>query len=128
METNANATITSLSLPSALLTVLLCRYLGEVRVLTTSCCITELERLGPALYGALTVAKSFPVYKCGHKVAVPASQCVGELAAGKAAGGEHFIVASQDPGLRSGLSIHVLQFNYRDAVPRFFHITHHHPP
>ena len=104
-DRNVNATI-----------MLFCRYLGEVRVLTTSCCITELERLGPALYGALTIAKTFPVYKCGHKVAVPASQCLGDLAAGKPAGREHFIVASQDPELRSV------------ALSRYCHITHYHPP
>ena len=40
---------------------LLARYLGEVRLLTTSCCITELEQLN--CYGAMMVAKGFPVFK-----------------------------------------------------------------
>ena len=35
-------------------------------MLTTQCCIMELEKLGPELFGALMILKQFPVHKCGH--------------------------------------------------------------
>jgi len=77
------------------------KYLGEVSLLTTSCCILELESLGPQLYGACMVAKNFAIYKCGHKKAVPASKCITSLVNGES--GQHFIVASQDYSLRTKL-------------------------
>eukprot|EP00092_Neocalanus_flemingeri_P005082 GFUD01005465.1.p1 GENE.GFUD01005465.1~~GFUD01005465.1.p1 ORF type:complete len:243 (+),score=62.33 GFUD01005465.1:50-778(+) len=75
------------------------KYLGEARLLTTSCCITELEKLGPPVYGAMMVAKSFPIFKCGHKQAQPANNCIMSLLGEK--NSQHFIVASQDNELRS---------------------------
>ena len=74
------------------------KYLGDVQLLTTSCCITELEQLGPQMYGAMRVAKQFQVLKCGHSDPVMATQCVLSLI------GEdnrrHLLLASQDTGLR----------------------------
>ena len=80
------------------LTSCLVRYLGEVKLLTTSCCITELEKLGPPVYGAMMVAKGFPVFKCGHKTPQPANSCILSLLGAK--NSQHFIVASQDNELR----------------------------
>merc|ERR1712153_76525 len=69
------------------------------KLLTTSCCITELERLGPPVYGAMMVAKSFPIFKCGHKTPQPANKCIMSLIGEK--NSQHFIVASQDNELRN---------------------------
>lgn len=56
------------------------KYLGDVKLLTTPCCIIEmekLERLEPKLYGACIVLKQFGIHKCGHeKEAKPASKCL----------------------------------------------------
>ena len=76
----------------------MCRYLGEAKLLTTSCCITELEKLGPPVYGAMMVAKGFPVFKCGHKIPQPASKCIMSLIG--QSNSHHFIVACQDSELR----------------------------
>ena len=76
------------------------RYLGEVRLLTTACCIKELEELrtlNPEVYGALMITKSFPVYKCGHREAVSGQECVLSLVR---EGGRHLMVSTQDNDLR----------------------------
>lgn len=75
------------------------KYLGEVKLLTTSCCISELEKLGPQLYGATRVAKTFPIFKCGHKVPRPANECVSSVVGEK--NSHHFIIASRDHDLRT---------------------------
>jgi len=75
------------------------KYLGEVKILTTSCCITELEGLGPQMYGAMRVAKQFPVLKCSHVTPIPAHQCVLSLLG--TSNTQHLILVSQDAGLRS---------------------------
>ena len=80
------------------LQLLSCRYLGEVRLLTTACCIKELESLGSAVYGALMITKGFPIYKCGHKTSLPASQCILSLLGERNT--EHLVVATQDSSLR----------------------------
>ena len=77
--------------------IVLSRYLGDVRLLTTACCIKEMESLGPAVYGALMITKSFPVYKCGHKTPLSASQCLASLVS---QGESHLMVATQDASLR----------------------------
>ena len=79
-------------------TIITYRYLGEVRLLTTACCIKELESLGSAVYGALMITKGFPIYKCGHKTSLPASQCILSLL-GKT-NSSHLMVATQDSSLR----------------------------
>ena len=79
----------------------LSRYLGEVKLLTTACCIKELESLGPAVYGALMITKSFPVYKCGHKTSLSASECIMSLVSGgESSQSRHMMVATQDSSLR----------------------------
>ena len=53
------------------------KYLGDVKLLTTKCCILEAERLGPTLYGATTILKQFSVHKCGHDDdPKPAAKCL----------------------------------------------------
>ena len=75
-----------------------------MKLLTTACCIKEMESLGPPVYGALMITKSFPVYKCGHKTPLPANQCilslVGSSEAVEAGHSQHLMVATQDSGLR----------------------------
>ena len=46
----------------------------------------------------MMVAKSFQIYKCGHKVPKPASKCILSLIGEN--NSDHFIVASQDNELR----------------------------
>ena len=80
--------------------IFICRYLGEVKLLTTACCIKELEELktiNPGVYGALMITKTFPVYKCGHKEAVTGQECVLSLVRD---GARHLMVATQDNDLR----------------------------
>ena len=69
-----------------------------MRLLTTACCIKELESLGSAVFGALMISKGFPIYKCGHKTSLPASQCILALLGER--NSEHLMVATQDSGLR----------------------------
>ena len=33
------------------------KYLGDVKLLTTKCCIQEVEKLGPELFGAAVILK-----------------------------------------------------------------------
>ena len=71
-----------------------------MKLLTTACCIKELEelvKLNPSVYGALMVTKTFPVYKCGHEVAVSGHQCMMDLVS---VPGSHLMVATQDNALR----------------------------
>jgi rRNA-processing protein FCF1 len=47
------------------------KYLGdEVKIVTTRCCILELEVLlengASELFGALQILKQFPLHECGH--------------------------------------------------------------
>ena len=56
----------------------------------------ELRSLNPGVYGALMITKTFLIYKCGHKEAVSANQCILEMVSGK----NHLMVATQDSDLR----------------------------
>ena len=42
------------------------KYLGEVKLLTTKCCIMECEKLGSEVFGASVILKQFGIHKCGH--------------------------------------------------------------
>ena len=42
------------------------KYLGEVKLLTTKCCIMECEKLGSEIFGATVILKQFGIHKCGH--------------------------------------------------------------
>lgn len=93
------------------------KYLdAEVKFLTTACVITETEKLGPKLYGAMLIVKQFIVHKCGHeKNPISASDCL--LSMLGAINSNHYFIATQDPNLRnkakhiSGVPILYLNYN-----------------
>ena len=93
------------------------KYFGdEVKLLTTACILTELEKLGEsidqllanefssflfcmvagaAVHGALVIVKQFPLRKCGHeKDPISASKCLLSLVRRQNA--EHYVIATQD--------------------------------
>ncbi|XP_076320176.1 rRNA-processing protein UTP23 homolog [Tachypleus tridentatus] len=70
---------------------------GEVKLMTTSCVVTETEKLGPALFGAMLVVKQFHVRKCGHeKKPIVASECLYSMVKNNS---DHYFIATQDPEL-----------------------------
>ena len=78
------------------------KYLGEVKLLTTKCCIQEVEKLGPSLFGATTILKQFALHKCGHDDnPLPAVDCIKSMI-GKD-NKSRYIVASNDGTLRGEL-------------------------
>eukprot|EP00088_Acartia_fossae_P047672 TRINITY_DN5172_c0_g1_i8.p1 TRINITY_DN5172_c0_g1~~TRINITY_DN5172_c0_g1_i8.p1 ORF type:complete len:249 (+),score=53.45 TRINITY_DN5172_c0_g1_i8:79-825(+) len=78
------------------------KYLEEVKLITTGCCITEMESIGsPELYGATLILKGIPLFRCDHKKAVSASACIKSLIG--AGNQNHLIIASQDHNFRSEL-------------------------
>lgn len=75
------------------------KYLGDVKLLTTKCCILEMEKLGPSVYGALTILKQFPLHRCGHDDEPrPAIKCLKSML-GTDNPSRYFVV-SQDKDLR----------------------------
>lgn len=74
---------------------------GEVKLLTTSCCIIETEKLGPALHGAAMILKQFAVYKCGHDPTSPkpAIKCFKSMLGTN--NPNHYFIATQDIELRT---------------------------
>ena len=76
-------------------------YLGEeVKIITTRCCLLELERLvgiESDLYGALQVLKQFPLHECGHghtdEERRPSAKCIRSMIAG--GNPKRYFVASQ---------------------------------
>ena len=75
------------------------KYLGDVKLLTTKCCIQEVEKLGPELFGATVILKQFAVHKCGHDdEPKPASKCIKSMLGAK--NENRYFVASQDPEVR----------------------------
>ena len=53
------------------------KYLGEVKLLTTKCCIQECEKLGPQVFGATVILKQFGIHKCNHEEDTkPAMKCL----------------------------------------------------
>lgn len=50
---------------------------GDVKLLTTECNVTEVDKLGPAFRGASFIIKQYPIHRCGHsKAPVSGSQCI----------------------------------------------------
>jgi len=75
------------------------KYLGEVKLLTTKCCIQEIEKLGPALFGAGVILKQFAVHKCGHDdEPKPAAKCIKSMLG--TGNPSRYFVATQDYELR----------------------------
>jgi len=74
------------------------KYLGEVKLLTTKCCIQEIEKLGSDLFGATVILKQFAVHKCDCAAPVPAAKCIKSML--KDNNPNRYFVATQDPELR----------------------------
>lgn len=76
------------------------KYVGEVKLMTTGCCISEIEALRlPQLNGATIILKGMPLFKCEHRTPLPAADCIKSLI--KDGNPHHFIVGTQDPALRA---------------------------
>lgn len=73
------------------------KYLGDIKLLTTKCCIEECDKLN--LYGANLILKQFSIHKCQHEEGFrPAMKCLKSMI-----GAENtcrYFVATQDPQLR----------------------------
>lgn len=77
----------------------LVKYLsGEIKVVTTPCAILEVEKLGPAVYGAMLILKQFPVHQCGHKTPVLATKCLKTMIA--SSNENKYMLATQDRDLQ----------------------------
>lgn len=74
------------------------KYLGEVKLLTTKCCIQECEKLGPQLSGATTILKQFALHQCGHDETKSARTCLQSMV--KASKNNHYFLATNDQFLR----------------------------
>ena len=74
------------------------KYIGEVKLLTTKCCIQECEKLGPELSGATAILKQFPIHKCGHDPPKSARTCLQSMI--KASKSNHYFLATNDQFLR----------------------------
>jgi len=78
------------------------KYLDEVKMITTGCCITEMETIGShQLFGATQILKNLPLFRCGHKKAVSGRSCIKELVGD--GNQHHLMIASQDDNLRNEL-------------------------
>jgi len=77
----------------------------EVKILTTSCVVRELELLGGEFYGALHIAKQYKKVSCKHQVKydepTPAADCICKVV-GKNNEDQYF-VATQDPELTENI-------------------------
>jgi len=77
------------------------KYLGEVKLLTTSCCIQEAEtlmKMDSKLYGVSVILKQFAIHKCNCKESKPAAKCIKGMLG--SANSSRYFVASQDKVLR----------------------------
>ena len=76
------------------------KYLGDVKLLTTKCCIMECEKLGPELFGATVILKQFGIHKCGHdETPKPAFKCLKSMVGDKNT--NRYFIATQDADLRT---------------------------
>jgi len=49
---------------------------AQYEILTTNCCVKELEKIGTPVYGALCVLRQFALKPCGHLEPIPAIHCL----------------------------------------------------
>jgi len=78
------------------------KYLEDVKMVTSTCCISEAENIGAhELWGAIQILKRFPLFSCGHKKALSASNCIKSLI--KDGNPHHLMIATQDITLRHEL-------------------------
>ena len=83
------------------------KYLGEVKLLTTKCCIQECEKIGSELFGATMILKQFSVHKClkcGDEFR-PAMKCLKSMVSD--GNKNRYFIASQDPELKVTFINHV---------------------
>ncbi|KAF7487696.1 rRNA-processing protein UTP23 -like protein [Sarcoptes scabiei] len=75
------------------------KYLNDqVKLLTTVCVVTEIEKISHSFYGAMLIIKQFPIHKCGHeKKPIAANECLYSLLERRKS--EHYFLATQDPEL-----------------------------
>ena len=59
------------SLPSSLAS-----HPPQYEILTTNCCVKELEKIGSPVYGALCILRQFALKPCGHVEPIPAIHCL----------------------------------------------------
>ncbi|KAL1512973.1 hypothetical protein ABEB36_002468 [Hypothenemus hampei] len=76
------------------------KYLqGEVKLITTSCAIVEMENLGPKLNGALAILKNYVLHKCGHENKnIPGFKCILSMVSN--GNPNHYMVCTQDRDLQ----------------------------
>ena len=48
----------------------------QFEILTTNCCVKELEKIGSPVYGALNILRQFALKPCGHVEPIPAIHCL----------------------------------------------------
>ena len=48
----------------------------QYEILTTDCCLRELEKIGSPVYGALCILRQFALKPCGHVEPIPATHCL----------------------------------------------------
>jgi len=71
----------------------------ETKLLTTQCVILETERFGKHTFGAMIIAKTFGIHKCGHEGSpVSATNCLVSML--EKENPNRYVIASQDPDLR----------------------------
>lgn len=91
----------------------------EVKMCTTTCVVTETEKLGPLLYGAMLIVKQYPVRKCGHEDnPISGSKCIKDTI--KNGNPNHYIIATQDQELadlaRSVPGVPLLYLNFNAII------------
>merc|ERR1712168_1102844 len=67
-------------------------------ILTTNCCLKELEDLGPPGHGALCVLRQYTIKPCGHAEPIPPVHCLLSILKGGNPG--QFILASMHDELK----------------------------
>jgi len=79
------------------------KYLnGPVKLLTSPCIVTETEKIGPQVFGALNILKQFGTHKCTHtRTPAEADKCI--LSMVTPLNPNRYIVATQDSTLRDRL-------------------------
>lgn len=69
----------------------------QFEILTTNCCLKELEKIGSPVYGALNILRQFPSKPCGHVEPIPAIHCL--LSILKKGNPGKFLLSTVDPEL-----------------------------
>jgi len=70
---------------------------SQFEILTTNCCLKELEKIGSPVYGALNILRQFALKPCGHVEPIPAIHCL--LSILKKGNPGKFLLSTVDPDL-----------------------------